>query len=131
MNTTENVGMTNREIDAVTKRTMKDLKGQKKVKITIPSLIENDRVEGSINGHTFMFPTNVEVEMPLGIYEIIKNSREVIVKSAAELMEYVKGAGKNLTPPSPPVEDSENNGWLLPNVNTEDTDESTGDSGDV
>ena len=66
-------------------------KDEKKVKIKLPlTRNEKDDAYVALNGRTFLIQRGVEVEVPEGVAEILKNREEVL----AQIIEFESQANK-------------------------------------
>lgn len=81
--TTENiktkVGMSNAEMDKVTKKTGNVLKGQEKVEIRLPkSPFKGDNTRNvCVNGYIYQIERGVKVKVPKTVAEILEQAGEI------------------------------------------------------
>ncbi len=79
INTTEstNKGISQKEIDEISKKTGKYLEGQEKVMVRIPAIPgtqDDTYVECCINGYNYIIKRGESVSIPAAIAELLKNA---------------------------------------------------------
>ena len=89
--------ITEQQIDQIASETGRALAAEKKIRMMIPAKDKKDKFwEGGINGHTFRFPTDTEVDLPESLYTLIMQNRRVLKLGEAQVAEFVKGSGKKV-----------------------------------
>ena len=88
---------------SVSKREKKDINypeeyfGKERVKTYIIGDGKDEPIVGCFNGHNWVVEVNKEVEIPVTIFDIIKETKRVIEESKKENEAFTVGAGKNMT----------------------------------
>ena len=89
--------ITDQQIDQLASETGKALQQEKKIRMMIPAKSSKDKFwEGGINGHTFRFPTDTEVDLPESLCTLIQQNRRVLKLGEAQVAEFAKGNGKKV-----------------------------------
>jgi|GEM_PF-1288145 len=74
--TMKNKGLTEKQIDEISKNTGKLLSGEDKVKLIIPKIDgESDYVECSINGYNYVIKKGELISVPRSVVEVLRNSK--------------------------------------------------------
>ncbi len=85
-----------REIDHITSETGRLLAGEKKIWVTILPVNGEPFWEGGVNGHFFRIKTNVPVEVPKSLADVIARSSRLRAESEKAVRAFCRDGGKRV-----------------------------------